>query len=165
MNPFDELLRRVELTSKARYHSSSRLHYQNLFSQWTLTLLVVGQIVIALVPALGLRQNFAANYLTFGSIFFAILVLAYSLLLGMGNYSARAIKLHECGMELGRLARNLYQYTSPSVSGTTAVYDDVASRYYNILEKYENHSRADYLRAHYEYYSGKSATLLKIQRG
>src|SRR5690606_18888201 len=92
---------------------------------------------------------------TFGSIFFAVLVLAYSLLLGMGNYSARAVKLHECGMELGRLARDLHPHVSPSTTGTSVLYEAYAKHYYDILAKYENHSVADYLRAHYEYYSAK----------
>jgi hypothetical protein len=159
MNQFDELLRRVEITCKARYHASSRLKTQNLFSQWTLSLLAVGQIVIGLITAINLQQNFSVGYTTFGSIFFSVLVLTYSLLLGMGDYSARAVKLHECGVALGRLARTLYPHKAPSLSGTQVLYEGFTKQYYDILEKHENHTKSDYLQAHYEYYSGQGMQL------
>jgi hypothetical protein len=149
-----ELLRRVSITCKARYHAASRMAAHGWFSQWTLALLAVGQIVISLVGALDLRSNFSPSYLSFGSIFFGVLVLAYSLLLGMSNFSARAVKLHENGLELGRLARNLYVLQSDSATPTKEEYDSLSKEYYDILDKYENHTRTDYLLAHFEYYSG-----------
>jgi hypothetical protein len=121
-------------------------------------MLAVGQIVIALIPALNLHMNFTLGYVAFGSIFFAVLVLTYSLLLGMGNYAARSVKLHGCGLELGRLARKLYAMrTDPSV--TDEDYKTAAQQYYDILEKHENHTKADYLVAHYEYYASGAALL------
>lgn len=121
---FKELLRRVEITGKARYYASRRLSIHQSMSQWTLTALALGQIVISLTPALSLQINWTEKYLAFGSIFFSVLILAYTLLLGMGAYGPRAVKIHNCGLELGRLARELYPYAcradnnSPSVANS-----------------------------------------------
>ena len=149
-----ELARRVEITCKARYHAARRLNSHNWFSQWTLALLAVGQITLAVVSALKLPTNFSQSQNDFGAIFFGVLVLAYSLLLGMSNFAARAVKIHECGLELGRLVRKLY-FAEKAGSLTQQEYDELSSHYYNVLDKHENHTRTDYLVAHFEYYQGR----------
>lgn len=146
---YKELLRRTELTCVARYKASSRLNYHGYFSQWTLALLSIGQIVIALIMALNFEVNFSERYVTFISIFFGVLVLAYSLLLGMGNHEARSIKLHQCGLELGELARKIYFFATGAKSSQKE-YENFARKYYEILEKCENHSTVDYLAARLE---------------
>jgi hypothetical protein len=110
-----DLLRRVEITSKARYVPAQRMELHDTFSQWTLAYLAVGQVVISLVVALKLKSNYSSAYMDFGGLFFGVLVLTYSLLLGMGNFAARAIMLHTCGIELGSLARKLHIKLTSSV--------------------------------------------------
>jgi hypothetical protein len=140
----NELLRRVEFTSKARYNGARRLGLHSIFSQWTLAYLAIGQITISMVPALKLHNNFSEAYTNFGAIFFGVLVLAYSLLLGMGNFSGRSVVMHSCGMELGNLARELHLLDqTPEVS--PAKYESAANEYYQILAKCENHAHQDYL--------------------
>ena len=153
-----ELLRRVEITGKARYHAARRMAAHGWFSQWTLALLAVGQIVISLASAVDVRTNFCPSYIGFASVFFGVLVLAYSLLLGMTNFSSRGVKLHTCGLELGRLARELTLLCRTG-TGTKDAYDVAYERYYDILDKHENHTRTDYLVAHYEYYDAEAAQL------
>lgn len=140
----NELLRRVEFTSKARYNGARRLGLHSIFSQWTLAYLAIGQIAISMVPALKLHNNFSEAYTNFGAIFFGVLVLAYSLLLGMGNFSGRSVVMHSCGMELGNLARELHLLDkTPEVSPEK--YESAAKEYYQILAKCENHAHQDYL--------------------
>jgi hypothetical protein len=139
-----ELLRRVEFTSKARYNGARRLGLHNIFSQWTLAYLAVGQIAISMVPALKLHNNFSEDYTNFGAIFFGVLVLAYSLLLGMGNFSTRSVVMHSCGMELGNLARELHLLNQTSDVSPSS-YESAANDYYQILSKCENHAHQDYL--------------------
>ncbi len=102
----------------------------------------MGQVIISLVPALGLTSNFSEKYITFASILFGVLVLAYSLLLGMANYSARAVRMHECGLQLGRLARKLFDLRTRQ-NLTQGEYDACVKDYYDILDKHENHTRTD----------------------
>jgi len=153
-NKFSELNRRVKLTSKARYNASRRLSLQNKLSQWTLALLSVSLILISLVSASGISINFHDKYVDIMQIIFAVLVLTYSLLLATGDYSARAVKIHRCGMELGRLARKI----KPFEGNDDEKYNSFANDYYNCLEKYENHEHVDYLVSDYtsrDWYSSK----------
>lgn len=148
----NELLRRADITSRARYNASRRLESLGWTSQWTLALLAIGQIVISLISVLKLPMMFSQTYVDFMGLFFGVLVLAYSLLLGMANFNARSTKLHHCGMELGGLARDLH-LTSTLPNASSQQYDAMVDKYYRILEKYENHTAIDYLKAHHEYYS------------
>lgn len=79
----EELFRRTEITCGARYTAARRMEQQGWAAQWTLALLAIGQIIITLIPTLKLRSNFGEAYVGFASVLFAVLVLAYSLLLGM----------------------------------------------------------------------------------
>ena len=143
---FSELNRRVMVTSKARYSASRRLAAKNKISQWTLALLSVALIIIPLISASGMHVNFDAKYIDIMQIIFAVLVLTYSLLLATGDFSARSVKIHRCGMELGRLARKIMPYEGKTTEGK---YEEFYNEYYNCLEKYENHEEVDYLTADY----------------
>lgn len=132
-NKFSELNRRVKLTSKARYCASRRLSLQSLLSQWTLALLSVALIIISLISAVKMNTAFSEEYIDVMQIIFAVLVLTYSLLLGTGDYSARSVRIHRCGMELGKLARKIKPLEKND-------HED---------EKYENHNHVDYLEADY----------------
>jgi hypothetical protein len=147
-NKFSELSRRVKVTSKARYNASRRLSLQNSMSQWTLALLSVALILISLVSASDIKIAYSETYTDIMQIIFAVLILAYSLLLGTGDYSARSVKVHRCGLELGRIARKIKPYESSS--DEQEKYEVLNGEYYNCLEKYENHENVDYLVASLE---------------
>ena len=153
-----ELLRRTDMTCNARYNAAVRMSLHGWASQWTLAILVVGQIAISLIASLNVHKNFSNDYINFGSIFFGVLVLAYSLLLGMADFSSRSVKLHSCGLELGRLSRKLF-YLSQSNDESLENYEKCYTQYYDILDKYENHSPIDYLQAHHKYYIGEALKL------
>ena len=154
----EELLRRTEITGGARYTAARRMELQGWAAQWTLALLAIGQIIITLIPALKLRSNFGEAYVAFASVLFAVLVLAYSLLLGMADYSARAVKMHGCGLELGRLARRLV-FLNNRGNASAFEYGECAKNYYDILDKHENHTGLDYLISHYQHYDAKASKL------
>ena len=147
-NKFSELNRRVKLTSKARYNASRRLTLKNSLSQTTLALLSVALILISLVSTSGIKVNFDTNYIDIMQTIFAVLILTYSLLLSAGDYSARSVKTHRCGMELGRLARKI-KPLEDSEEANDKEYKECTNEYYNCLEKYENHGDVDYTVAYY----------------
>lgn len=147
-NKFSELSRRVKVTSKARYNASRRLSLQNSMSQWTLALLSVALILISLISASDIETSFSKPYTDIMQIVFAVLILAYSLLLGTGDYSARSVKIHRCGLELGRIARKIKPYEDSE--GYEEKYEELNDEYYNCLEKYENHKSIDFLVASLE---------------
>lgn len=147
-NKFSELSRRVKITSKARYNASRRLSLQNKMSQWVLALLSVALILISLVSASDIKITYSQSYTDIMQIVFAVLILAYSLLLGTGDYSARSVKIHRCGMELGRIARKIKPFEGSVLEDVK--YEELYNEYYNCLEKYENHENVDFLIATYE---------------
>jgi len=147
-NKFSELNRRIKITSKARYNASRRLTLKDNLSQSILALLSVALILISLVSTSDIEVNFDSSYINIMQIVFAVLILTYSLLLSAGDYSARSVKTHRCGMELGRLARKVKPLEN-SEGEKDKEYEEYTNEYYNCLEKYENHGGVDYLVAYY----------------
>jgi hypothetical protein len=139
-----ELFRRVETTCKSRYNASSRLQWQHTFSQWTIALLSLTLIIVPLIELSSIPVAYSSSYVDVMQIILAALVLVYSLLIGTENFSRRSEKLHRCGLELGRLARQIKPYKEGEESGIVK-YEELQNRYYDILEKYENHARIDFL--------------------
>jgi hypothetical protein len=139
---FAELHRRVSVTAGARFQASRRLARQAKFAQWTIALLSVVLVFVSLVPALGLPTEISTPYLNAIQVGLAVLVLVYSLLIGMDNYSVRADKMHRCGMELGRVERKLQTFLTRE--GTDANYESLSEQYFEILNQYENHEDVDY---------------------
>lgn len=162
-NKFSELNRRIKLTSKARYNASRRLTLKNTFSQWTLALISVALILISLVSASEIEIKFSRSYVDIMQIVFAVMILAYSLLLATGDYSARSVKIHRCGMELGRLAREIKPYEGNSEE--SAKYESFYNDYYNCLEKYENHENVDFLVSDYTSIDWYGSETLKKSSG
>ncbi len=146
-NKFDELYRLVDISAKARYRASDRLSRHGVFSQWTLSLLAIGLIIVSVVSLSDIKVNFLSNYIDVMQIIFSVMVLTYSLLLGMGNFNARSEKLHRCGMELSRVLRRIKPYKGEEVAGEDSEYSELSRSYYDCLEKYENHKDVDFLTA------------------
>lgn len=135
------------MTSKARYEASRVLHSQHLWSQWTLTFLAVGQILLTLVTALDLYDHCISNDLiNFMTALFAIIVLAYSLLLGMSNFQLRANQVHKCGIELSGIAKKIRFYIGNQPIAYQN-YEILVKEYNDCLKGYENHSSRDYFAA------------------
>ena len=76
----------------------------------------------------------------------------------MADYSARAVKMHGCGLALGRLARSLV-FLSNQGNASASEYRECVKSYYDILDKHENHTAFDYLVSHYQYYDAQAAKL------
>lgn len=149
-NKFDELYRLVDITAKARYRASTRLSTHGMWSQWTLSLLAIGLIIVSVVSLSGIQTNFTDRYSDVMQIVFSVIILTYSLLLGMGNFSARAERLLRCGMELSRIVRKVKPYKGKDDDEHDSVYNQLTKDYYDCLEKYENHKDVDFLSSRLE---------------
>lgn len=147
-NKFDELYRIIDITAKARYRASSRMNMHGVFSQWTLSLLAIGLIITSVLALSGVNLNFSETYSSVMQIIFSVMVLTYSLLLGMGNFNARAERFHRCGLELSRLLRKVKPLKGSK--GYATEYELISKEYYDHLDKYENHKNVDFLSARVE---------------
>lgn len=80
-----------------------------------------------------------------------MVVLAYSLLLGMGDFSARASNMHQCGLQLGELSRKLKFKIDNAEKVEESDYLNFTKDYYICLNRHENHIGHDYLIAKLDY--------------
>lgn len=152
-NSTDELHRRIKITTIARFKASQRLKLHSVFSQWTLSMLAVGQINISLMSSLDFPKHIDKFYFDFSSIFFGILVLAYSLLLGMGNFSERSTKIYNSGLELSKLGKKIF---ITNEKNKKEFLWEIAKEYTDIMSRYENHSDLDYLNATCKHYNSEN---------
>jgi hypothetical protein len=149
---FKKLHRKVDKVSRLRYNAADRLKRHQQFSQWITTLLSVILIIVPLLQALKVKTNVNDQLLNAIQVFLAVLILAYSLLLGIENYSSRSEKMHTCGLELSSLAREIDPYLEIENDSFLykifskkyqSLYKIFSEKYQSILEKYENHSQID----------------------
>jgi hypothetical protein len=138
----EELRSKIEISTKASYERSRILMLHSIYSQWTLALLAVGQVVISVLEKYFDFQQNQKNFLSFGGVFFGVLVIAYSLLLAMSNYYYRAKKTHQCGLDFSQLAEGLPLHICGGKI-TSEQYLKALKRYYKILSKCENHKEID----------------------
>lgn len=164
MKSYEYLHKRALVTSKARYEASKRLRLHSWCSQWTLASLAVGQIFLSLLMTFNIinTELIPKAQLDVSSIFFAVAVLAYSLLLGMGDYSARSSNMHQCGLQLGELSRKLNYKIDKSMTSNEEEYLRFINDYYVCLSRHENHIAHDYLIAKLDHLkeSGKAPNTL-----
>jgi len=139
---FNELYRRVDVTTRTRYNAAQRLQSHHRFSQWVVTLVSVALIAIPLFQAMNVPLKRSPQLLNSVEVFLAVLVLAYSLLLGNENYSGKSEKMLNCGLELGRLSRRIYPHLDKPHQED--LYKELSEEYHDILEKFENHDPIDY---------------------
>lgn len=140
--PMENLHRKIEVTTRARYNAANRLGNHQRLSQWTLAALSVELILIPLFQAMDVPLRVSAESLNAIEVFLAVLVLAYSQLLSAENYALRADKMWTCGRELGRLNRDVAPLVTDAYD--PAVYANYVKQYHDILDKYENHADIDY---------------------
>jgi len=137
-----ELYRKVEIVTRTRYETARRFETHQKLSQWIITGLSLVLILIPLLQALEFSLKHDEKFQNLVSIFLAVFVLAYSLLLANENYSARAERIHNCATKLSELSRDIYPYLDSNYD--YKLYQDFSKRYQVILEKYENHDPIDY---------------------
>ena len=140
---YEKLGDNVYLVTKNYFAASKRLALHNSASQWTLSLLSLGLIVIPLLTVTKIPMRYPQNIVDFGSISLAVGVLMFSLLLGTNSYSVRSDRMHHAGLELNELMREM-RYLVNDPEGKVRQYRDFDKRYGNILQRYENVDDVDY---------------------
>lgn len=132
----------VRVTAKCRFNAAERLKRQSKFAFFTTTILSLGLIFIPLMQNAGIRLAFPSNVLNMMSIFLAVAVLVYSVVIGTARYDARADKLTQCGDNLKNLSRELDNKLEEFEN-----ISEFEKQYYHLISDTENHTRTDYLAA------------------
>jgi hypothetical protein len=143
-NAFEDLYRIIDIVARARYNAQRRLLVHASLVQFTLTFNSIALIIIPLLDLAGYNRNYSAKYVQIMQIIFAVMLLAYSLLLSMGRFESRAERMHGNGLVLSRMLRALKPFIGKNPQEKRRVYDAFYSRYYDTLEKAENSRQIDH---------------------
>lgn len=133
----------IRVTAKCRFNAAERLKRQSRFAFFTTTILSLGLIFIPLMQNAGVKLAFPANVLNMMSIFLAVAVLVYSVVIGTARFEARADKLTQCGDNLKELSRELDSLLEKDLEDIS----ELEKKYSHLISDTENHTRTDYLAA------------------
>lgn len=149
---FHNLYKKMDATSKTRFHSSRRLKLHSKFSTYSVVVISLGLILISLMQAYRIGENISSDIVGLIQAFSAIAVLVYSLLIDKNDYSSLSEKMYSCASKLGELKQKVHPYRDQSHDQKK--YDEFRDEYHSILKLYETHSindfRGDYFRAKLE---------------
>lgn len=145
---FGNLYKKIDATSKTRFHSSRRLKLHTKLSTATIVVISLVLILTSLMQAYDLGVNIKSKYLALIQVFSSITVLVYSLLIDKNDFSSLSEKMYSCASRLGELKQKIYPHLE---NGTHDQYNYFKDEYHVILKLYEtaaiNDFRADYIRA------------------
>lgn len=143
-NKFDELFRRIELTSKNRYNGAERMRVHERLTSYTLGIVSVLQIGVSVAATPGSPLKIDAWVVSVIQICLSVFLLAYSLFTGAEKFGERSVRFHTCGLELGKLTRKLKRFKG--LDGHEKEYDALSRHYYRVLDGSENHAPLDFMR-------------------
>ena len=141
---YEKLGDNVYLVTKNYFAASRRLALHESASQWTLSLLSLGLIIIPLLTVTKMPMRYEQNVVDFASISLAVAVLMFSLLIGANKHAVRSEKMHRAGLELNELMREMrYLASDPKKMER---YQEFDRAYGAILRRYENVDDIDYVK-------------------
>lgn len=149
---FNNLYKKVDATSKTRFHAARRLRLHSKSSTYIVVLISLGLILISLMQAYSIGNNISSDLVGLIQVFSAVAVLVYSLLIDKHDYSNLSEKMYSCASQLGELKQKIHPHLEPTHD--TEKYNKFRDDYHGILKLYETHSnndfRGDYTRAKLE---------------
>lgn len=149
---FKNLYKKVDATSKTRFHASRRLKLHSKLSTYTVVLISLGLILLSLMQAYELGSNIQSKLVGLIQVFSAVAVLVYSLLIDKNDYSTLSEKMYSCASKLGELKQRIHPNLDKQHS--QEAYEKFLVEYHGILNLFETHSnndfRGDYTRAKLE---------------
>ena len=150
-NKMRKLYKKMDATSKTRFHYSRRMKLHANLSTWTIVYISLVLILTSLLQAYGLGVNTTSKYLSLIQVFSSITVLVYSLIINNNDYSSLSEKMYSCASRINQLKMEADPYVE---TDEIKNYSEISKKYQSILDLYETVSiqdfRADYWRAKLE---------------
>lgn len=104
---FEDLKRRISVTTSNRFNASERLKRHNQYSLFTVIAFSLGLILVSITITLNIDVAVSRVILNASSIFFSVAILTISTALSMSNFGLRGEKHHDCGRELHALVLDI----------------------------------------------------------
>jgi len=145
-NEINRLYAKFWETKGARFNAAKRIELHDKWSTITISIISVYIISLNLTVLFPDRPAILSNsIITFSTICLSIFVLVISLIISSRNYKSRAEKFHSCGREINKVYDKICIWKNTSEKPSINELSELNNAYYNILDKYENHKRIDYL--------------------
>ena len=142
---FEDLKRRISVTTSNRFNASERLKRHNQFSLFTVIAFSLGLILVSITITLNIDVAVNRVVLSASSIFFSVVILTISTALSMSNFGLRGEKHHDCGRELHALLLDIEKSVLNNDLQSPDSYSNYQAKYEQILARYENHTKVDHL--------------------
>jgi len=140
---FQNLYKKMDATAKTRFYASRRLMLHTKFSTYTVVIISMAIILIALMQTYGIGENIHTKYASVIQIFSAIAVLVYSLLIDKNEYAATAEKMFACASKVSELKQRMHPLKEMD-NPPEDQYSAFQKEYWQILDLYETHSNNDF---------------------
>jgi hypothetical protein len=140
---YDELDRTLWITKHCRYNAAYRLKRKNALSIYSIAILSVYTLAIAIIEKYGFKLAYC-NIYGFISIMLSVFILVISLSEAGKNYGVVAERLFVCGNDIRDLLDHLKKYNNKRDEDYDGIYA-VSMKYSNVLKACgENHENVDY---------------------
>lgn len=132
------LIQDAKTTARVRYIAARRLAYHQRFSTW-----VVAGASLSLAAAQWRPGFHKAALEPHVHAVIAVVILVYTLLLGLENWSAKSERMHRCGIDLDALTRTMQAHRREALEPEAV--DEFAQQYATVLAGQDNHALVDFL--------------------
>jgi len=149
---FDKHLNyKMWVTSGARFQASNRLKRKHKNSSRSISFLTSYVILFTLFDYLFLQKNgtIDSGLIIFVNITFSLLILVFSQLESASDYNVRALKYHNCAIEISDLYKQLRKLKtkidddSQKDEAFWKEVDQIDASYSEVLKRYDNHEPID----------------------
>lgn len=135
-------------TKGARFIAASRLELHEKWSTIAISLIsvyIISLNLLVLFPEDKRLPILSGVNITYSTICLSVLILAISLIISSRNYRLRADKFHECGRRIDEIYDKICFWINSKEQPSKYEIEKISEAYLNFLDKYENHTRLDYL--------------------
>ena len=130
-----------------RFKASERLVRYASLSNWVFTILSLSLIVTTLMKSYNIVPLREGEFLDFFQLVLSITILVVFQIIVSSDYSVRALRFHQCGMEISaemRKLENICIEDTPNNKREDKIKRSI-NEYTSILKRYDNHKYVDYL--------------------
>lgn len=135
-------------TKGSRFVAANRLELHEKWSTISVSLFsvyIISLNLLVLIPEYKRLPLYSNLNITYSTICLSVFILAISLIITSMNFKLRADKFHECGRRIDDIYNKVCMWKNTENYPSNYELESISSGYLNILDKYENHTRIDYL--------------------
>lgn len=132
----------ISKTAASRFQASKRLQLHGVLSLLSISIFSIILILVSLFQVAGIEFAASDIVVSAGQVFLSVLILCFSIAISLSDFGLKSSRHHACGVELNCLVALLKNKWGIKLSDEE--YDSWVFKYFDVLEKYENHLAVDF---------------------